>query len=79
MKKTPQARIRHHKPDAGVRLPRPAVFLSGDDVPAPSLDEARRRIWGSADFFASLDAETRAELASYDHPEVIGPLTDDGC
>ncbi|MBB4638236.1 hypothetical protein [Longimicrobium terrae] len=78
MKKTPQVRARHHKPDSGVKLRRPAVFLSSDDVPAPSLDEARRRIWSSPDFFASLDAETRAELASYDHPEVIGPpATDD--
>lgn len=44
-----------------------------DLYPLPSLAEAHRRIWSRPSFFASLSAETRAALAEFDHPEVIGP------
>lgn len=78
MKKTPLVPARRRKPDVGVGLRRPAVLLPSDDVPAQFLEEVRRRIWSSPDPFAALDSETRAELAMYDHPEVIGPTVSGG-
>lgn len=56
----------------------PPVFLARDDMPAPSLEEARRRIWSRRGFFSSISDETWSILESFDHPEVVGPA-DDSC
>jgi hypothetical protein len=54
----------------GARLAR---FTRAADVPAPSREEARRRIRSKPGFFESLDPEGRSTIADYDGPEVIGP------
>jgi hypothetical protein len=44
-----------------------------DQVPAPSREEARRRIRGRPGFYASLSPAARAAIDAYRGPEVIGP------
>lgn len=50
-----------------------ARFAAADDVPAPSREEARRRIRSKPGFFESLSPEARSAIATYDGPEVMGP------
>jgi hypothetical protein len=50
-----------------------AQFVAADDVPAPSREEARRRIRSKPGFFESLSPEARSAIATYDGPEVMGP------
>ena len=42
-------------------------------VPAPSREEARRRIRSKPGFYASLSPAARAVIAAYRGPEVVGP------
>lgn len=57
--------------------PNPAIFRRfatlSRDVPAPSLEEADRRLRDAPGFFASLSPEAWETIRSYDGPEVIGP------
>lgn len=51
-------------------LARPGVRA---EVPAPSRDEARRRIRSKPGFFESLSPEAWAMIESHDGPDAIGP------
>jgi hypothetical protein len=48
-------------------------FAGADDLPAPSREEARRRIQSKPGFFESLTAEARSTIADHEGPEVLGP------
>jgi hypothetical protein len=56
---------------------RTLVFPQSEEPRGTSLEEAHRRIWSRQGFFASLGPEKLARLLACDHPEVIGPPTDD--
>jgi len=51
----------------------PSRFADARDVPAPSREEARRRIRSKPGFLASLSPEVKAALDEFDGPEVMGP------
>ena len=48
-------------------------FAGTEDVPAPSREEARRRIRSKPGFFESLGPEARSAIAAYEGPEAMGP------
>jgi hypothetical protein len=74
MKKTPHTIEPpvERKKASGLRA-RFARFAGSEDVPAPSREEARRRIRSKPGFFESLSPEARSAIAMYDGPEAMGP------
>ncbi len=74
MKKTPHTiePSAERQKASGLRS-RLARFAGVEDVPAPSRQEARRRIRSKPGFFESLGPEARSVIETNDGPEAMGP------